>query len=999
MQPTRRHENFNRQQLPASKLRPHHRFESNTNAYSGGSRRGPEVHRTIRRSLSPQGLPQDHLAMSQRIGSIGSREYVWHLGGGGRTDRVPRRSRSRSPLPPHAEMRKRWQFEEENGELLRDFSPPPRPAPVHLELKHRHDTGEAGSYSVNDDMNTGRVYGSEHNDFGISKEELNESRLSAGGKLGTLSQKSIHMEDGAVRGSKSVFIEDDTVQGAYQSPPSLGPVIKQGASAGNLPSSSRTMSIHHSEQERLHYPDPVSLDRLPMSETYKEGNKPVFPTMDGFYSMMSGTHSKDFFASSSTGLRNEFQDSYRHDQHVHSLEEFSRSSRKLTDSVSMNAYRERSAVDFSRNPDSEQRNMTFYQRGSPTRVELDNDYFYPKSRGMTFDDRELPSDHLHKVMHPRVLRDYDHSRMGYERGTASRSSTMLPVVDRIDTEDYSGNSRKGNMLNNSTLQRNTPSDYPDISRISSASKQSGEHLSSGHTHGKFGRRMSQDYEISHLGAAQVCQISHLKDNYGYERDANLKFQDRQSPVSKYDSEMHRHATIREQGVRDKLGEYEPSDRVLKRKYVDEEYRSKHNPRAIVSGKWNTSREFQDLYDSGEEWIDEDIGSLYASRSARFGHNEYCKDERKYAGLDHYDEFASDDWLPSQDSLAHVQRQSVRYYKPSDLYAKGHQKYGSLSRHKLQHVDIKSGFHKKQRVWKRNDNYLEDVHGGDDNDAEPSENRVSSAAPEPSEDSEEFMQLVHEAFLTYSKQLNMHPGVRRRYMEQGKAGTLFCVVCGRSFSKEFMDTQRLVTHAFMSQKAGLRAQHLGLLKAVCALLGWSTAIPTDIVLWVPQVLPKAEALAQKEDLILWPPLIIIHNISMSDNNPENWKVVSIEVLEAFLRGKGLIRGRIKICLGKPADQSVLLVKFLGTFTGLGNAERIHKYFAEQSRGRIDFERAMSNNGKIVEAGMQGANVEERFLYGYMGIVEDLDKVDFNTRNWSLIKSKKEIQDLANAPVKP
>lgn len=753
MQPPRRHENFNRQQLPASKLRPYHRFESSTNSYSGGSRRGPEVHRTIRRSLSPQGLPQDHLAMSQRISSIGSRDYRWHLGGGGRTDRVPRRSRSRSPLPLTEMRKRRWHFEEEeDGDLLRNFSPPPPlPPSVPLEPKHRHDTGGAGNYSVNDDLNTSRVYGSEHNDFGISKEELNESRLSAGGKHGTLSQKSIHLENGAVRGSKSVFIEGDTVQGAYQSPPSLGPV---------------------------HYPDPISLDRLPMTETYKEGNKPVFPKMDGFYSMTSGSHSKDLFASSSTGLRNEFQDSYRHDQHMHSFEEFSSSRRKLTDSVSMNAYRERSVVDFSRNPDSEKRNLTFYQRGSPTRVEHDDAYYYPKSRGTTFEDRELASDHLHKVMHPRVLLDYDHSRMGYEHGTVSRSNTMIPVVDRIDSEDYSGNSRKGNMLNNSALQRHTPSEYPDIGRISSASKQGGEHLGSGRTHGKFGRRMSQDYEISHLGAAQVCQISHLKEDYGYERDANLKFQDRQSPVSKYDSEMHRHTTSRMQSARDKLGEYEPSDRMLKRKYIDEEYRSKHNPRAIVSGKWNTSREFQDLCDDGEDWIDEDIGSLYTSRSARFGHNEYCKDERKYAGLDHYDEFASDDWSPSQDSLAHAQRQSVRYYKPSDPYAKGHQKYGSLSRHKSQHVDIKSGFHKKQRVWKRNDNYLEDVHGGDYNDAEPSENGVSSAAPEPSEDSEEFMQLVHEAFLTYSKQLNVHPGVRRRYMEQGKAGTLFCVVCGR-----------------------------------------------------------------------------------------------------------------------------------------------------------------------------------------------------------------------------
>lgn len=119
----------------------------------------------------------------------------------------------------------------------------------------------------------------------------------------------------------------------------------------------------------------------------------------------------------------------------------------------------------------------------------------------------------------------------------------------------------------------------------------------------------------------------------------------------------------------------------------------------------------------------------------------------------------------------------------------------------------------------------------------------------------------------------------------------------------------------------------------------------------------------------------------------------------MAGKGLIKGRIKMCLGKPADQSMLVVKFLGTFTGLGDAERIHKHFAEHKRGRVDFEQATSSNGEIREAGMQGDNVEEQILYGYMGIVEDLDKVDFHTRNWTVIKSKKEIQDLADAPVKP
>lgn len=97
---------------------------------------------------------------------------------------------------------------------------------------------------------------------------------------------------------------------------------------------------------------------------------------------------------------------------------------------------------------------------------------------------------------------------------------------------------------------------------------------------------------------------------------------------------------------------------------------------------------------------------------------------------------------------------------------------------------------------------------------------------------------------------------------------------------------------------------------------------------------------------------------------------------------------------------MVVKFLGTFTGLGDAEKLHKYFAEHKRGRVDFE--LSSNGGIginKDTGNQGGKVEEQILYGYLGISEDLDKVDFTTRNSCDIKSKMDIQDLANAPVKP
>ena len=115
------------------------------------------------------------------------------------------------------------------------------------------------------------------------------------------------------------------------------------------------------------------------------------------------------------------------------------------------------------------------------------------------------------------------------------------------------------------------------------------------------------------------------------------------------------------------------------------------------------------------------------------------------------------------------------------------------------------------------------------------------------------------------------------------------------------------------------------------------------------------------------------------------------------GKGFVRGRIKLCLGKPADQSIILVKFLGTFVGLGDAERLHKYLADNNRGRADLERVKSEGICGTKETDEGDKVEN-ILYGYVGIAEDLDKLDFNSKKWSMIKSRKEIEDLDNAPVK-
>lgn len=52
-------------------------------------------------------------------------------------------------------------------------------------------------------------------------------------------------------------------------------------------------------------------------------------------------------------------------------------------------------------------------------------------------------------------------------------------------------------------------------------------------------------------------------------------------------------------------------------------------------------------------------------------------------------------------------------------------------------------------------------------------------PEPPEKSEEFKQLVQSAYFKFLKQINETPMKRKKFLEQGKAGTLKCFVCGRS----------------------------------------------------------------------------------------------------------------------------------------------------------------------------------------------------------------------------
>ncbi|KAL6530025.1 hypothetical protein OROMI_028670 [Orobanche minor] len=179
-----------------------------------------------------------------------------------------------------------------------------------------------------------------------------------------------------------------------------------------------------------------------------------------------------------------------------------------------------------------------------------------------------------------------------------------------------------------------------------------------------------------------------------------------------------------------------------------------------------------------------------------------------------------------------------------------------------------------------------------------------------ESSKDFKQRVQCAFLKYVKQLN-ESAQQRSSLEQGKAGDLKCNVCGRK-SEEFVDMKSLVQHALTSPTIDLRALHLGFHKALCQMMGWKSAISSDSS-WICEILPDADAAALKEDLIIWPPVVIILNSSIQNNNPDERKVLTTEMVETALKDLGFGE-KTKVSWGSPEDQSIILAKFSGTLSG-------------------------------------------------------------------------------------
>eukprot|EP00258_Populus_trichocarpa_P009343 XP_002315768.3 uncharacterized protein LOC7474208 [Populus trichocarpa] len=252
--------------------------------------------------------------------------------------------------------------------------------------------------------------------------------------------------------------------------------------------------------------------------------------------------------------------------------------------------------------------------------------------------------------------------------------------------------------------------------------------------------------------------------------------------------------------------------------------------------------------------------------------------------------------------------------------------------------------------------------------------------------------LKKAFLHFVKVINENEADRKKYLEDGKQGRLQCVACGRS-SKDFPDMHALIMHTYSSDNADVRVDHLGLHKALCVLMGWNHSKPPDNSKAY-QFLPADAAGANQDDLIMWPPMVIIHNTITGKGKDGRIEGLGNRAMDSKVRDLGFVGGKSKSLYGRDGHLGITLVKFGGDQSGLKEAVRLADHFEKDNRGRkawgciqpLTFGKDDEKNPNLVKVDRSGE--KNRILYGYLATVADLYKVDFETRKKVVIESHQE-----------
>ncbi|CAH8308543.1 unnamed protein product [Eruca vesicaria subsp. sativa] len=255
--------------------------------------------------------------------------------------------------------------------------------------------------------------------------------------------------------------------------------------------------------------------------------------------------------------------------------------------------------------------------------------------------------------------------------------------------------------------------------------------------------------------------------------------------------------------------------------------------------------------------------------------------------------------------------------------------------------------------------------------------------------------LKKAFLDFVKRIYEDPLEKKNLLENGRKGRLLqCLVCGRS-PKDVQDTHGLVMHAYYCDDISSRVRHLGLHKALCVLMGWNFSKPPDNSKAY-QNLPAEVVAINQDELILWPPHIIVHNTSTGKGKDGRMEGLGSKRMDDRIRELEFNVGKSRALYGRDGHLGITLFKFAGDDSGLKEALRIAEYFEKTNRGRKSWaglppftpSKDDEKNPSLME--VDGKTGEKRrVLYGYLATVKDLDKVDMETKKKTIIESLREI----------
>lgn len=571
-------------------------------------------------------------------------------------------------------------------------------------------------------------------------------------------------------GMRELATQKSAVVGLYRSTGDVGSISETGRGS-DLTSSSLNIGLDQLGKERVQYSDSrgaFPLDKYSTMKEYRDGEKSRAYQRDTSYSNLTTSRSKEPMSAS------HFKDYARTSprkprvDHLGYLGDIPLprdnpplNSTHVPEPLSRSRYEQRQHLDLGRDTDLDVNgDIARYREGgySPPRTgHLDSSRLQPQIRER--DDYLYPSSDIYQ-------RTYLRERVDYNGRDILKPDMLDHVTQQAETSDFA----RRIMSSRSSLDHHplTATDSIALSRSPVVKRESAPYLDTGSIHSRLGRKISREEEMSYMDMTQDHEREHSRVDYHLKHDAGSgshKERTRSSPGFLYDTERLSLPERIHKMDGDDLFPYDSSSRYLKRKYTMDDEENMIPSRTTMARTDTVSRRHnRDFSDEG--WIDQD------SRGS-----DFAKRRDPAHGFSRRVDKDSDEWYSSHGPEDFMHDYPVKSYKYEDKYAKGYSRSGGRGGYyNSYHPNRRNTLPRWKNAPVRNEHDKKiDIYPSEN---EQYEDWASCGKSEPHEDSEEFKQLVHEFFLSFTKKLNENPSVRRRYMEQGQAGSLFCIVCGR-----------------------------------------------------------------------------------------------------------------------------------------------------------------------------------------------------------------------------